>query len=213
MTKYNRRKMQSTPGRIRQYLTSHPAATAGELSRALDMTIQNIRHHLNKLVHEGWVEIHGGQKPEGRGRTAVVYRLNRDRSPNNLAILADALVASLRDQLEPSLQERCLRKAAEMLAQPARDTPPRPVTRLNQVIDRLNQLNYHARWEAGPDGPRIILTHRPYGSLCPDHPELEALDLYVVETLLHTPVRRIQPSRRRELQTAYMVLLVDPGNL
>ena len=44
--------------------------------------------------------------------------------------------------------------------------------RLNSSVEKLNQMNYHARWEAGPQGPRLIFGHCPYAALIGKHPEL-----------------------------------------
>jgi len=203
--------MPTTPERIRLYLSSHPGATAGDLSQTLGMTIQNIRHHLNNLAREGWVEICGEQKPEGRGRTAVLYRLNPSREPNNLAALAGALLSSILANLESPVQENILRHTAEAIARPVGDLPQKPVARLNKVVERLNQLNYHARWEAGPDGPRIILTHRPYGPISEGHPELGLIDRYVIEALLQAPVQPVPSTPRRGKQVTDRILFVKPG--
>jgi len=204
--------MPTTPERIRVYLSSRPHATAGELSCALDMTIQNIRHTLDGLVRDGWVEVCGEQKPEGRGRRAVLYRLNPSLEPNNLAFLVGALLSSLRTDLEPPVQDAILRNVAGMIARPMGDIPKKPVARLNKTIERLNQFNYHARWEAGPDGPQIILSHRPYGPLTERYPELEILDQYVIEALLGIPVQSIPATLGGGTKLLYRILLVKPGS-
>jgi predicted ArsR family transcriptional regulator len=201
--------MVSTPNRIRQYFHTHPPATALDLSNALGMTVQNVRHHLARLVRDGWIETCGEKKAEGRGRTAVLYRLNPTRVPNNVSILVDALLSGLHD-LPAEFQERILRSTAEQIAHPTGALPKKPFAHLNRVIERLNQLNYNARWEARPDGPHVILGRQPYPSLPEAYPDLEVLDRYVVEALL---IARVQPAAgpsRKGQRDQYQDLLVLP---
>jgi predicted ArsR family transcriptional regulator len=48
--------------------------------------------------------------------------------------------------------------------------------RLNLTVEKLNQMSYHARWEAGSEGPRIIFSHCPYAAIIEKHPELCRMD-------------------------------------
>jgi predicted ArsR family transcriptional regulator len=56
--------------------------------------------------------------------------------------------------------------------------------RLNLLIEKLNQMNYHARWEAGSEGPRVIFGHCPYAAIIEKHPELCAMDAALLEKLM-----------------------------
>jgi predicted ArsR family transcriptional regulator len=56
--------------------------------------------------------------------------------------------------------------------------------RLTLVIEKLNQMNYHARWEAGPQGPRIIFAHCPYAAIIANHPELCRMDEAILGELM-----------------------------
>jgi predicted ArsR family transcriptional regulator len=48
--------------------------------------------------------------------------------------------------------------------------------RLNLAVESLNQMNYHAHWEAGSEGPRMVFGHCPYAAIIARHPELCAMD-------------------------------------
>jgi predicted ArsR family transcriptional regulator len=58
------------------------------------------------------------------------------------------------------------------------------VKRLNLTVERLNQMNYHARWEAGPQGPRLIFGHCPYAAILEKHPELCRMDAALLGELM-----------------------------
>jgi predicted ArsR family transcriptional regulator len=55
---------------------------------------------------------------------------------------------------------------------------------LNLVVEKLNQMNYHARWEAGAEGPRILFGHCPYAAIIARHPELCKMDASLLEELM-----------------------------
>jgi predicted ArsR family transcriptional regulator len=56
--------------------------------------------------------------------------------------------------------------------------------RLNAVVERLNQMKYHARWEAGAGGPRIIFVHCPYVAILAKRPELCRMDAVLLGELM-----------------------------
>ena len=71
--------------------------------------------------------------------------------------------------------------------------------RLTQAVDRLNELHYQARWEAGPDGAHIILGHCPYAAIIAAYSELCRMDAYLLEQRCGSPVEqtaRLQPSAK-----------------
>jgi predicted ArsR family transcriptional regulator len=45
-------------------------------------------------------------------------------------------------------------------------------------------MNYHPRWEAGPQGPRLIFAHCPYAAIIQKHPELCRMDQHLLEKLM-----------------------------
>ena len=56
--------------------------------------------------------------------------------------------------------------------------------RLSSTIERLNEMHYQARWEAGAGGPRIVLGHCPYAAVIKNHPELCQMDAALLVILL-----------------------------
>ncbi|RPI25063.1 MAG: ArsR family transcriptional regulator [Chloroflexota bacterium] len=177
--------MKTTRQRLWEYLQTRRAASAAELARALHMTSANVRHHLAILAEEGVVEVVGEQRSAGRGRPTRFYGLTGQATQNNLDGLASALLLELRDRLPPEEFAGMLHKVAGRLSL---DDGTRGgkglVQRLFRAVNRLNEMNYQARWEARADAPRVILGHCPYAAILPEHPELCQLDALILEKML-----------------------------
>jgi predicted ArsR family transcriptional regulator len=63
--------------------------------------------------------------------------------------------------------------------------------RLNLTVEKLNEMNYHARWEAGSQGPRIIFGHCPYAAIIEKHPELCKMDEFLLHELMGDPATQL----------------------
>ncbi len=181
-----------TPTRLRilDYLRKQETATARELSCALAMTGANIRYHLAVLELNDLIEFIS-QHREGRGRPENVYGLSRRVLGDGLDELAEAmLLAWLKNATETAL-ETGLRSVALQLGG---DTLPGPdillTHRLTQMVDRLNELHYQSRWEAGVNGPNIILGHCPYAAIIASNPELCRMDAFLLEQWTGSPVEQ-----------------------
>ena len=221
--------MKPTRQRVLDYLASRTAATAIELSHALQVTPSDVRHHLRILVHEGAVVPTGERPIQGRGRPAQRYRLASQARQGKFDLLAGALLGESLTGLSPAGQEAFLRRVAARLA----GTPPQPVlgaaqgelrspvdrpsfhlhpsslsARLVRAVQRLSELGYQSRWEARVEAPRLILERCPSAALLPQHPELRQLDVYLVEVLLGVPVTQIARREQDAPGEMYCVFVV-----
>ena len=158
------------------------SASSREVARALQMTPANARHHFGILAADGRVEV-VSQRQEGRGRPEKVYRLAGTLVGDNLSVLADALLTEADGKVE--IEAIGLRIAGESAA-----TGQSLMRRLAATVDRLNAMHYQARWEAGAEGPRIILGHCPYSTIIDTHPELCQVDRTLLATLLGGSVQQ-----------------------
>lgn len=206
--------MKPTRQRLLDYLATHPPITAAGLARALQVTPADARHHLAILRREGLVVPVGTAPPDGRGRPAQRYRLATPRSEPGLQPLVEALLSEALDSLDPHAQEAALRRLATRLAGDSIRLEGNLARRLVRAVERLDQLGYHARWEARAVGPRLILERRPFANLEAPHPELARLEAYLIEVLLGVSLSRIeifQSPSILESSVAYQVLLqADP---
>jgi DeoR family suf operon transcriptional repressor len=170
--------MATTRTKILEILAVQRLATAAELSRALQVTEADARHHLGLLVKDKLVEQAGTNPTGGRGRPRTVYRLTLTAQPDNIAGLASALLLARRG----AEQTNMLRHAASQLGA-ALPAAPNAGPRLYAAVQRLNELHYQAHWEAHAEAPIIQLGNCPYAPLIQEHPELCQMDKFLLEEL------------------------------
>ena len=159
-------------------------ASAREIARALKMSTPTVRHHLRVLASDGRLEIVVGREREGKGRPEKLYSLPQSALGDNLAALGDALMAEAGSGLRPERLARRLSAEVNLAGQPL-------VRQLNLTVERLNAMNYHARWEAGSQGPRVIFTHCPYAAIIEKHPELCQMDQAMLREWMGQPASQI----------------------
>jgi predicted ArsR family transcriptional regulator len=182
---------QQTRQRIVHILEERETASARELSRLLNVTSANIRHHLSVLIEQGSVKIARYKEQPSRGRPSAVYTLVRSTLRDNLDLLSSILLQKYKDEAPISAQDDELRWLAQRLAAQYPLSPLNPTQRLYSAIQALNRLNYHAQWEAHAESPRIMFGHCPYATILEDHPEMCQVDTYLVEYLTGDPAKLI----------------------
>ena len=151
--------------KVLAYFDKARTASTREISRALKLSAATVRYHLRVLVSDGRLEIAAVRGRDARGRPEKIYSLPRSALGNNLAALSDALLTESGSRVS-------MEALAERLAGETSSVHQPLAKRLNHTVEKLNQMNYHARWEAGPEGPRILLGHCPYALILEKHPEL-----------------------------------------
>jgi predicted ArsR family transcriptional regulator len=177
--------------KVLTYLTKNRTASAREISRALNMSPATVRHHLRTLSADGRLELESVRVRDGRGRPEKVYSIPRAMLGDNLSALGDALLTEANSKLKMDAVAKRLAGDSDLASQPI-------AKRLNLVVEKLNQMNYHAKWEAGAEGPRIIFGHCPYAAIVGKHPELCDMDVSLVSQLISRLVFR---EVRSETQT------------
>jgi predicted ArsR family transcriptional regulator len=214
--------MKTSRQQLFDYIKNHHIVVTSEISRALNMTEANARHHLTILQNQGLVEVVGSRRTHGKGRPAQLFRISRQSMGHNLDKLAGALLNEIIHSSEINAED-ILRNVAYMLVdkQIYRETGKRftstsgehHVKKLHYTIEYLNKLNYRARWEAHSEAPRIMLGYCPYADILPEHPELCLLDGYLLEELLGAPVTQISKLRTDERgipSCTFRVEIVNP---
>jgi len=187
--------VQKTRQQILTYLQTHSGATAVEISRYLDLTPANIRYHLGLLVRSGWVQISGKRGPGGAGRPIKLYNLTSRSLGSNIEYLLTVILETLGSDKSA---DGILRSIAEILAGKAGLKPGNRIQKFNQALEYLNQLDYHANWEAHPEGPQVILRHCPYREMAKDQYRLCQIDSYLLSILFDT---NLELSRKRSFGT------------
>ncbi len=174
--------------KILAYLEKSRTASAREISRSLKMSTAAVRHHLRVLVSDGRLEMAATQVRgrEGRGRPEKVYSLPAAALGDNLPSLSEALLTESGSGVPMEALAKRLAGDSNFASQPL-------AKQLNLTIERLNQMNYHARWEAGSEGPRLLFNHCPYAAIIEQHPELCRMDEALLKEWMGQPA--VQVSR------------------
>ena len=170
--------------KVLAYLSKSRTASAREISRSLKMSPATVRHHLRVLTADGRLELSPVRGWDRRGRPEKVYSLPRAALGTNLAALSDALLQEAGSGLQMEPLAKHLVQEANFAGQPL-------AKRLNLTVEKINSMKYHARWEAGSEGPRIVLAHCPYAAILEKHPELCKMDEAMLKELMGQPARQI----------------------
>ena len=173
----------TTRQKILDYLKRNRTVSSREIARALRMTPANARHHLGILAADGRVEAIS-KRQRDRGRPEKVYRLAGTLVGDNLSVLVDALLTEAGEKVEMEAVGRRIAGERAAAGQPL-------MRRLTSAIERLNAMHYQARWEAGAEGPHVILGHCPYFAVIGQHPKLCKLDTSLLAELLGGDVEQI----------------------
>jgi predicted ArsR family transcriptional regulator len=169
--------------KVLTHLKKTRSASAREIARALKMTAPNVRHHLSVLCSDGRVEVSAVHNREGRGRPEKMYSLSAAALGDNLSALADALLTEAGSTLRIDAVAGHILDSSQFANLP---TPKR----LALLVEKLNEMHYDARWEAGAEGPRVILTRCPYAKVIQNHPELCKMDAAILRSALGSKVEQ-----------------------
>ena len=198
-------------------LISHRrAATAAQIGHALGMSAAAVRHHLSILAADGRIVIELVEPKGRRGRPEKTYRVSDRVLGENLDLLSDIVLRLWLDELPVSKRGLAIRAAGEKLSeQTGRTDQSLPAPKLLvQLIEKLNDLHYQARWEAGAQGPRILLGHCPYAAIIGLHPELCALDAGFLAAEMNADVEqlsKLDPGRAGASHCVFAVREATPA--
>jgi predicted ArsR family transcriptional regulator len=170
--------------KILMYMSKSRTASARELSRALQMSSAAVRHHLRILAVDGRLEIVAARGRDARGRPEKIYSLPRAALGDNMAALSDALLTEAASRVP-------VEALADRLAGASNVEGQSLAKRLNHSVEKLNSMNYHAHWEAGLQGPRILFGNCPYAAILGKHPELCHMDQAMLRNLTREPAKQV----------------------
>jgi predicted ArsR family transcriptional regulator len=182
--------MQYTRKQITSYLRKHHSASVPELSRVLNLTVGNIRHHIRDLEDQSIIEAVGKLPIKGRGRPTNLYTLTENAVDHNLDGIVEVLLELLVKETTPGETNDRYTQIAESMTGGFQSGAANPVQLLNQVVAWLNDHHYQARWEASPSGPRVILEHCPYSTIPSKDPVLCRIDKEILSHLVGVPMEQ-----------------------
>jgi predicted ArsR family transcriptional regulator len=198
--------MKSTRQRILEIIDNRPEITAADLSRAMQLSSADIRHHISTMLKEGVIVTTGHQHSGRRGRPARRFSLASSVYKDNFDLLSGALLSAWLDSRSPEQQSAILEKVAGHLTSATMITGPLS-QRLVKVVNHLNELGYQSRWEAHAKAPRVIFERCPFAALRPKHPELCQIDAKQIERLASEPVTLVESNAH--LEDGFCLFLVS----
>ncbi len=162
------------------------------------MSAATVRHHLRVLLSDGRLESASARVRPSRGRPEKAYSIPLAALGDNLPALSEALLAEAGRTVRIEALVKRLADESDLKSQPV-------AKRLNLVVERLNQMNYHARWEAGSEGPRVIFSHCPYMAIVAKHPELCKMDALLLEKLMGTSAEPLTTIREENSSCVFVM--------
>jgi predicted ArsR family transcriptional regulator len=177
--------MTTSRQKILIHLKKTRSASVREIARALKLSAPNVRHHLSVLCSDGRVEMTAVHNQEGRGRPEKVYSLSEAALGDNLSALAQAVLTVAGSTLKMEAVARLVLNDSQFAGQSMNK-------RLALLIEKLNEMHYQARWEAGAGGPRVIFGRCPYGRVIEGHPEICKMDAALLKNTLARDVSQLK---------------------
>ena len=176
------------------FLRAHPHSSVAELAQAVDLHPNVVRHHLDRLVAAGHVNIEAPVRTAGAGRPAKRYSAVGDELTMEIGSRRDDLLVAL---LERSLELLGPEAAEAMAAQVGQeygralaermgpsDTNRSVATAMGSIAQTLTAHGFKAHAEFGVDGHSVVADHCPFGEAAEHHPVLCAVDRGMVAGLL-----------------------------
>jgi predicted ArsR family transcriptional regulator len=196
--------------KVLNYLKKQGSASAIQVARGLKMSAASVRHHLSILVADGRIVLTGSTRNRGRGRPIKVYALSEKSLGDNLPLLSSALLKYWLESLPTSKQQSSLHSlAADVADQIGRPNTTDSITmRLTHLLEKLNEMHYQSRWEAGGEGPRILFAHCPYAAIIDKHPELCQLDRFLLGEEMGTQARQLAKIDRKPGGITHCIFLI-----
>jgi len=183
--------MTTSRQKILTHLKKTRSASAREIARALKLSAPNVRHHLSVLCSDGRVEMTAVHNRGGRGRPEKAYSLSEAALGDNLSALTQAILTEAGSKVRMEAVARLLLGEQQFAGLPMN-------RRLALLIEKLNEMHYQAKWEAGAGGPRVILGRCPYARVIESHPEICTMDAALLKNAM---ARDVSPLKKNEIPT------------
>jgi predicted ArsR family transcriptional regulator len=179
--------------RVVGFLRRRKTATAALIAQGLGMSAASVRYHLGVLSADGRVVAEKAPGALKRGRPEQSYRLSERVLGDNLGMLAEAALVSWFEHLSEDDRHAAIQHISERVSEQVGsiDSALAGPKRMVQLVERLTALNYEAGWEAGAQGPRIVLGHCPYAAIIARHPELCRMDAHMLSVQMGSPAEQL----------------------
>lgn len=176
------------------HVRSHPGATATEVAERFSLHPNVARHHLDRLVAGGYLEVGITRRIQGAGRPSKRFRAVGDDPTIGLLTRRDELLVRLLQEalelLGPDSSERMAAKVGEDYGRalaarmgPA-DTQRSVRAAMHAIADTLTAHGFAAHAEDQGSATAVIAEQCPFGEAATSNPVLCAVDRGMVKGLL-----------------------------
>lgn len=176
-------------------LESPDGATAAEVAEGFAVHPNVARHHLDKLVAGGYLEVTVRKGGSGAGRPSKRYHTTRKDVTIDLPIRHDDILVTLlgralamvpRERAEAMAEEVGLEFGRAMAGAMGDAAVQQRSFRsaLHAVADALTAHGFSARAEGTEGSLRIVAAHCPFGDAAIEHPVICAVDRGLVRGML-----------------------------
>lgn len=173
---------------------SHPGATASEVAARFSLHPNVARHHLDRLVAGGYLEVEAARRDQGVGRPSKRFRAIGDDPTIGLLTRRDELlVRLLRQALELLGPERSEEMAASVgeeygrslaVRMGAADSQRSVRAAMHAIAETLTAHGFDAHAEDHGSTTAVVAEQCPFGEVATTHPVLCAVDRGMVNGLL-----------------------------
>ncbi len=162
---------------ILNYISAHPMVPPRQIARALNLSVTDVRYHLQHLRKAKEVEMIMHENTGQPGRPACLFRLPPQCNLSAYKLLTNALLSIL----QQSGVDRDFHDLASVILPPEITREASPVVRITKIVHFLNAHGYHARWEARPQFPQLEFRQCPYVVASSDKNDFCLLDQALLE--------------------------------
>jgi len=173
------------------YFRKNQTASVDDLSRAMNVTPANVRHHLVGLLIDGSIVVVETRHGPQRGRPIKIFGLSRLAKGDNLDQLSDVLLIEWLGAMGDNEIEAALGKVADRMSEKFSRISGNISRKLGYAVEQFSKMHYQARWEAHGSGPRVIFESCPYGSVVSSHPELCRMDSKILQNYFGGEVNQL----------------------
>lgn len=180
----------TTRNLIFDYLEQHPFSSSDDLSRRFSISGATARHHLLLLVEEGRITIASNKVKNNRGRPFQTYQVVDKLS---LVNLAQALIVLI-NHLEPNvpLLDALIKCQIDRMKIGLNHKYSNLTLQLIHLVEQLNKIGYHARWEVHRSSPQLIFENCPFSTVNNREKLFCPMDVRMLQQILGHNIQQVK---------------------
>lgn len=199
-----------TREKVLKTLLAQPKRTIVELADEVGISPISVRHHITSLMAEGLVK--SDEERHGVGRPRQVYLLTEsgvEQFPTRYVRLTIRLLEQLKETLPANMVNQLFIQMAQVLAKDIAADNETQTLSLHERLDLLKTIlqreGFTIDWEQQGDQYLIKEVSCPYYHVGQDHPEVCAVDQFLISSMLDLPASKIKCILNGDSHCTYLV--------